>query len=111
MRQEDGTGWVYVAWHPQSPKHTKIGRSRYHPSDPDEHYTFKRVQQLGRQLVAFGFAPLKCWSTPTMLPDAKAVEKKVHRELKHFRRGNIGPAREIFDIDPEAAIEIVKKHI
>ena len=102
-------GWVYVAWHPKSARHTKIGYSKWHPTEADERYTYKRVHQVGRHLVSFGFGPLESWSSPYH-HNAKSIEKTVHTELRRHRRSGVGPSTDIFDIDPENAIEIVKRH-
>jgi hypothetical protein len=104
----NGSGWVYVVWHPKSPRHTKIGFSKWHPFDPDEKYTLKRTHRIEWALMAFGFGPLERWATQP-LPNAKAIEKAAHRELRTCRRSNIGAAREIFDIEPYEAIALVER--
>jgi hypothetical protein len=103
-------GWVYVAWHPKSPGFTKVGRSKAHPTDPDDRYAFKRVHQVGRHLVSFGFGPLECWSSP-FHETAKSIETSVQRELRAQKRRDVGPSTDIFDIAPEAAIAIVEKYL
>jgi hypothetical protein len=103
-------GWVYVAWHPKSPGYTKIGYSKAHPELPDERYTFKRVHQVGRHLVSFGFGPLECWSS-AFHPTAERIEKLVQRELAKYKHLDVGPSTDMFAVDPQTAIELVRKHI
>jgi hypothetical protein len=102
-------GWVYVAWHPKSPGFTKIGYSKAHPTDPDERYSFKRVHQVGRHLVSFGFGPLECWSSE-FHPSAKSIESAVQKRLKPHQRSDVGPSTDMFDVTPDVAISLVKAH-
>lgn len=102
-------GWVYVCWHPQSERHTKIGYSKWHPTNPDEKYSYKRVHQVGRHLVSFGFGPLESWSSD-FHANAKGIEREVQRELRDFLRTGLGPSSDIFNIDPQDAITVVQKY-
>jgi hypothetical protein len=100
-------GWVYVAWHERSPGFSKIGYSKWHPIEPDERYSFKRIDQISRYLVSFGFGPLDRWASP-FHPEARTIENAVHRELKAYRRRDVGPSTDIFAIDPREAISLIE---
>ena len=99
-----------MAWHPKSEGHTKVGYSKWHPLEADERYSFKRVHQIGRYLVSFGFGPLEAWASDH-LNNAKEIERLVHRALATHRRNDVGPSTDIFNISPSDAIELVKEHI
>jgi hypothetical protein len=109
---ERPAGWVYVAWHPQSPGFTKIGYSKWHPIEPCIGYPKgkKRLHHLEFGLRAFGFGELQKWASHYH-DDAEAIEKVIRRELAHIRRKDVGSSREIFDITPEHAKAVVMRHI
>ena len=105
-------GWIYVASHPDSVGFTKVGYSKWHPRLPCIGYPkgFKRLHQIERYIVAFGLKPLNDWVSDYH-ERAERVEQAVHRELKVKRRLGVGPATDIFDIEHDAAVEIVKRHL
>jgi hypothetical protein len=108
MMHHPPAGWVYVAWHPKSPGFTKIGYSKSHPTDSDENYTFKRVHQISRYLVSFGFGSLETWVSE-FHPSARILEAAAQRELIAARRPDVLPSTDIFDVDPAQAIEVVSR--
>jgi hypothetical protein len=109
--QEPG-GWIYVAHHLARPGLTKVGYLTWHPNEPCWKYQhgIKRLHRIEKHLVDFGFGPLEKWASPYH-PEAKQLEKIIHRSLTMSLQKDGGSGREIFNIDPEAAKKIVLEQI
>jgi hypothetical protein len=60
-------------------------------------------------MVAFGLGDLDTWESEYH-PNAKDVERKVHHELKRWRRSGVGKATDIFDVDFDTAVALIGKH-
>jgi hypothetical protein len=102
-------GFLYVAWHPERPGFTKIGYTYWHPREPCWKYPRpkKRLHDIENYLEAFGFGRLRDWCSD-FHPQAKGIEQRVRARLRHVQRADVGRNDEIYDVDPQELIDLIR---